>query len=130
MVLSKNINIATLRSILAVAGAYEPPKAAKEHETRFHDYPNYIKIFENSVYIIRGVLVIETETSCEIECDDVQQEVEVRTVTPFRHQQLTRNPQLYMTTQGNSPPLLFVSSRAFHVLLQITRFHFPYMEST
>ena len=30
------------------------------------------------------VLVIETETSCENECDDVQQEVEVRTVTPFR----------------------------------------------
>ena len=26
------------------------------------------------------VLVVETETSCEIECDDVQQEVEVRTL--------------------------------------------------
>ena len=28
-------------------GAYEPPKEAKEHETRFHDNPNYIMIFEN-----------------------------------------------------------------------------------
>ena len=64
------------------------------------------------------VLVIKTETSCEIECDDVQQEVEVRTVTPFRkkrRRQLMWNPQLYMTTQGNSLPLLFVSSRTFHV---------------
>ena len=34
-----------------------------------------------------------------IECDDVQQEVEVRTVTPIRKKkcrQLMQNPQLYM----------------------------------
>ena len=37
--------------INVTSGAYELPK---EHETWFHDYPNYITIFENSVYIIRG----------------------------------------------------------------------------
>ena len=26
--------------------AYEPPKAVKEHETQFHDNPNYVTIFE------------------------------------------------------------------------------------
>ena len=66
----------------------------------------------------------------EIECDDVQKEVEVRTVTPFRKKrcrQLMQNHQLYPMTQGNSPPLLFVSSHVFHIRLQITRFHFPYI---
>ena len=37
--------------LLMISGAYEPPK---EHETQFHDYPNYVMIFENSVYVIRG----------------------------------------------------------------------------
>ena len=39
------------KGILAAPGAYEPPK---EHETQSQDYPNYVMIFENSVYIIRG----------------------------------------------------------------------------
>ena len=29
-----------------MAGAYELPKAVKEHETLFHDNPNYITTFE------------------------------------------------------------------------------------
>ena len=37
--------------LLLIAGAYEPPK---EHETQFHDYPNYVTVFENSVYVICG----------------------------------------------------------------------------
>ena len=44
------------------------------------------------------VLCNRIETSYEIECDDVQQQVEVRTVTPVRKkrsQQLMQNPQLY-----------------------------------
>ena len=28
-----------------IPGAYEPPKAAKEHETQFHDNPNYVTVF-------------------------------------------------------------------------------------
>ena len=44
---------------------------AKEHEARFHDYPNYITIFENFHTHNSWVLVIETEISCEIECNDV-----------------------------------------------------------
>ena len=27
-----------------VLGAYEPPKATKEHETEFHDNPNYVTV--------------------------------------------------------------------------------------
>ena len=44
------------------------------------------------------VLCNRIETSYEIECDDVQQEVKVRTVTPVRKKrcrQLMQNPQLY-----------------------------------
>ena len=48
---------------MAMATAYEP--AAKEHETWFYDYSNYVTIFENSAYVIRRILVIETETSCD-----------------------------------------------------------------
>ena len=33
---------------LVEPGAYEPPKAAKEHETQFHDNPNNVTTFENS----------------------------------------------------------------------------------
>ena len=78
--------------------------------------------------VICGICVIETESSWEIECNDAQQEVEVRIVTPFRKKrrwQLTWNPQLYLTT-GNSLSLLF----CHHAHSKITRFHFPYMEST
>ena len=28
------------------AGAHEPPKAVKEHATRFHDNPNYVMHFQ------------------------------------------------------------------------------------
>ena len=28
-----------------LTGAYEPQKAAKEHETEFHDNPNYVTVF-------------------------------------------------------------------------------------
>ena len=31
-----------------VAGAHEPPKAAKEHATEYHHNPNYIITFELS----------------------------------------------------------------------------------
>ena len=78
-------------------------------------------IFERNSWVL--CTAIEIETSCEIECDDVQQEVEIKTVTPFRkkrHRQLMRNPQLYTTTQGNSPPLLFLLSYAFHIRLHLT----------
>ena len=70
-------------ALLVLPGAYEPPKAVKEHETQFHDNPNYVTKFEirrrNS-----QVLCNRIETSYDIECDDVQQVVEVRTVTPVR----------------------------------------------
>ena len=34
--------------VYVLAGAYEPLKVAKEHETQFHDNPNYVTTFENS----------------------------------------------------------------------------------
>ena len=78
------------------------------------------------------VLVIETETSCEIECDDVQQEVEVRTATSFRKKRRrdAESSAVHDNSRKFSAPLLFVSLRAFHIRLQITKFHFPYMAST
>jgi len=33
-------------ALLIAAGAYEPPKAAKEHATHFHHNPNYVTHFK------------------------------------------------------------------------------------
>ena len=50
----------------------------------------HLKIRRRNLRVLcnRDVIIIITlanvETWCEIECDDVQQEVEVRTVTPVR----------------------------------------------
>ena len=35
-------SLAVVIPILAISGAYEPPKVAKEHETWFRDNPNYV----------------------------------------------------------------------------------------
>ena len=56
-----------------------------------------MKLGSMTIQIIM-IFVIKTKTSCEIKYDDVQKEVEVRSVTPFRkkgHQQLMQNPQLH-----------------------------------
>ena len=48
-----------------IAGAYEPPKAAKDRETQFRDNPYYITIFENSD-VICGFCIIETQQKVEV----------------------------------------------------------------
>ena len=74
------------------------------------------------------VLCNRIETSYEIECDDVQQEVEVRTVTPVRkkrRRQLTQNPQLHTMILRHC---CFVVTRIPYTALN-NKIHFPYMES-
>ena len=43
------------------SGAYEPPKAAKEHETQFHDNPNYVTTFAFSCANGAPAVLIEVE---------------------------------------------------------------------
>jgi len=36
---------------VCVPGAYEPPKATKEHKTQFHNNPNYITHIKSFAYV-------------------------------------------------------------------------------
>ena len=80
--------------------------AAREHETEFHDNPNYVTVFA----LLHTQMVLRPH--------------EVETSSP-----LSKKRNALRKTQPTLPSPCVTGHAQFCVWLQVTRFYFPYMET-